>query len=331
MRPTSKNLKAVLCIILVGSFILFYATVNSVTAASKKRLGTKWKPIKIGTVMYYGFLPAWKVVEILASKKIFAATYLFPSAVERLEATAAGYLNVSYAGLTATTLLSAAGKDIVLLCSTDEGGVAFVGRKGIRSMKDLRGKTVGTTFGSIEHMHLLAELIESGVDPKDVNILNFGMPPDLPLALEKGKIDAYSSYEPLVQLSVKKYGHHIIMYPHRSPMGAIDSGVETTREFVKDYPDLAYEIVKAHVQAVIYYRNHPKEALEAAVKVFKIPSNVADESTKNVRLAYNINVNNLNALAKFMKDFGYIKRLPDWGKIIDDSFLKRAKKELGVN
>ena len=108
-------------------------------------------------------------------------------------------------------------------------------------------------------------------------------------------------------------------------MGAIDSGIETTREFINKHPDLTYAIVKAHVQSVEYYNKNREEALNAAISRFKIPKEVADDVVKNTSLTYDINIDNLKALAKFLIQFGYIKSEPDWDKFVDDSFLKKSK------
>lgn len=311
------------------AFLLLITSAQSLVAADKG-LGTKWDPIKIGTVIFYGFMPSYKVVDILGDKNIFAATYQFPNATERLEAVAGGYLNVSYAGLTASIMLAAAGKDIVVLCSTNEGGRGIVARKEIKSLKDLVGKKVGTTFGSIEHMSLIGELVHAGINPKDVDIVNIPASYDLPLAMASGGIVAYCGFEPWAQIGVTKYDGHILAYPYNSPMGKIDSGIETTREFIDKYPELTYQIVRAHVEAVEFYKKNREECVKEAVKRYKIPQDVAEAATKNASFSYDINTDNLKALAKFSKDFGYIKEYPDWNKLIDDRFLKRAKKELGL-
>jgi len=321
----SKSIIVIFCLV-----SLLLLTVTQTYAAADKGLGTKWDPIKIGTVIFYGFMPSYKVVDILSDKGIFAATYQFPNATERLEAVAGGYLNVSYAGLTASIMLAAAGKDIVVLCSTNEGGRGIVARKEIKSLKDLIGKKVGTTFGSIEHMSLIGELVHAGINPKDVGIVNIPASYDLPLAMASGGIVAYCGFEPWAQIGVTKYDGHILAYPYNSPMGKIDSGIETTREFIDKYPDLTYQIVKAHIEAVEFYRKNLDECVKEAVKRYKIPQEVAEATTKNASFAYDINIENLKALAKFLKDFGYIKDYPDWNRFIDDRFLKRAKKELGI-
>jgi NitT/TauT family transport system substrate-binding protein len=332
MRPTISNHKRKWYYVVTFALLLLLFVVEgaSVYGASGRGLGTKWDPIKIGNVVFYGFMPSYKVVDMLNERGVFATWYQFPNATERLEAVAGGFLTASYAGLTASTLLAAAGKEIVVLCSTNEGGRAIVARKEIKTLKDLIGKKVGTVFGSIEHISLVGELVNARINPKEVDIVNIPSYPDLPVAMATGGIVAYCGNEPWSQYGVVKYDGHILTYPYNSPMGKIDSGIETTREFVEKYPDLAYAVVKAHVEAVEYYKKSPEECIKEAIKRYQIPQEVAEATVKNTWLSYDINLVNMKALASFLKDFGYIKEYPDWNKFIDDRFLKRAKSELGL-
>ena len=82
-----KAFSLCLAVILLVSFSIFGTNV----AAQEKPLGSKWKPLMIGSLLFYGFLPSWRMADILEEQKIFGAVYTFPSAVERLEAVAGGY------------------------------------------------------------------------------------------------------------------------------------------------------------------------------------------------------------------------------------------------
>ena len=84
---------------------------------------------------------------------------------------------------------------MVILCSTNEKGRAIVAKKEIKSMKELIGKKVGATFRSIEHMSLIAELLNEGMDPKSVDIVNFQSAADMPTAMASGGIDPYCAFQ----------------------------------------------------------------------------------------------------------------------------------------
>ncbi len=314
------------------STLLLAAVLGSplATPAVAQQPGSKGSPIVIGTLRFFGFLPAYKIPEILAKEGLYAVNVEFPSATERLEAVAAGYTHFSYAGLTASTILRTRGKSIVVLSSTNEKGRALVGKPDLKGAADLKGKTVAVTYGSIEHMSLLAELVKAGLDPKkDVKIVN--MPGyDQPIAYNSGSIDAFMTFEPWAQFGVKKFGAKILLYPYDNPLGTIDSGIESTEEFVSKYPAVAKAVIKAHIQAVRWYRENPEEIIKSGVERYKVPEDVMRAAMDNVALSYDIKADNLKALAKFLKDLGYIDREPEWDKFVNTRFLDEAKKELGI-
>jgi sulfonate transport system substrate-binding protein len=310
--------------------LLVAGLMTCVVSPAGAQPGTKGSPVVIGTVRFFGFLPAYKLPEILAKEGIYAVNVEFPSATERLEAVAAGYTHVSYAGLTASTILRTKGKPIVVLCSTNEKGRALMGRPEFKSVADLKGKNVAVTFGSIEHMSLLAELVKAGLDPKrDVKILN--MPAyDQPIAYSSGSIDGFMAFEPWAQFGSKKFGAKLLVHPYDNPLGTIDSGIETTEEFVAKYPAVAKAVVKAHIQAVRAYQQNPADIIKGGVERYKVPEDVMRSAMDNVALAYDLKPDNLKALAKFLREQGYIDREPEWNRFVTTRFLDEAKRELGL-
>lgn len=312
--------------ILIGTILsLAVGIAATAPAALAQAVGTEAKPLTIASGRFHGFLPAYRVVDELKAQGIAAKLIEFPSATERLEAVAAGYAQVSYAGLTASCLLRARGKDVVVVASTNEKGRALVAKPEIADVKALKGKSIGVTFGSIEQMTLIAVLRKNGLDPaKDVTLVN--MPAtDQPIALNSGSIDAYMGFEPWAVFGVKKFGAKVLAYPYDTELGAIDSGVEMDASFIKEYPDLAKAVVKAHVNAVKYYRAHPDEIIKAGVANYKVPEDIMKDSMNNVELTYAINPDQIKALAKFQVALGLIKpeeyEKIDWSKFIDGSLL----------
>jgi hypothetical protein len=94
------TLRSMIMLALVASLIGLFG----ITPVLAQQPGSKGSPIVIGTVRFFGFMPAYKIPEILAKEGLYAVTVEFPSATERLEAVAAGYTHLSYAGLTASIM-----------------------------------------------------------------------------------------------------------------------------------------------------------------------------------------------------------------------------------
>jgi ABC-type nitrate/sulfonate/bicarbonate transport system substrate-binding protein len=67
---------------------------------------------------------------------------------------------------------------------------------GIRQVRDLVGKRVGTVMGTASHYMLDTTLLVNGVDPKSVHIFNL-QPEAMADLLKSGEVDAVAIWEPL--------------------------------------------------------------------------------------------------------------------------------------
>jgi sulfonate transport system substrate-binding protein len=77
--------------------------------------------------------------------------------------------------------------------------VAIVAREGSGIVKGdlstLRGKKIAASFGTINHLYVLATLEKAGLKPEDVTLVNTP-PPDMTVALLAKGIDAFSGWDP---------------------------------------------------------------------------------------------------------------------------------------
>jgi len=289
------------------------------------QVGTAANPLTIATGRFHGFLPAYQLPERLKPEGIIVKVIEFPTATERLEAVAAGYAQMSYAGLTASIILRARGKDIVVVASTNEKGRALVSRPDINDVKGLVGKKIGVTFGSIEHVSLVAILKQAGLDfKKDVQLVNIPSP-DQPIAFSSKSIDAFMAFEPWATFGVRKFGGKIISYPFNTPIGAIDSGIETSEKFIAESPKLVAAVVKAHIASVKHYQGDPEAVVREGSKNYKVPEDIMRESMNNIDLTYTIKSDQLKVLAQYLGELGFLKteeveRL-DWKKFVNTSFI----------
>lgn len=97
---------------------------------------------------------------------------------------------------------------VAISVAFNEGKVnALVARKGsgIASVKDLRGKKVAATKGSLSYFGLARALAENGMSLSDVDYLNMTVPTIVP-AMQHGDIDAAWAWEPWAQRLVADGG-----------------------------------------------------------------------------------------------------------------------------
>lgn len=302
------------------------------SAPADTPVGSPSNPLVIGTVRFFGFLPSYVIPHLLQSEGIIVKLVEFPSATERLEAVAAGYAHMSYAGLTASILLRARGKPMVVVASTNEKGRALVARPEIANIAGLRGKKIGVTFGSIEQMTLIAELQQAGLDyRRDVELVNIPAT-DQPLVFSRGGVAAFMAFEPWATFGVKQFGGKVLVYPYDTSLGAIDSGVETTEAFALQNPRLVAAVVKAHIRTVKFYRTHPADVIQAGVDTYKVPQEIMAQALKNVELTYDVRPGQMRALGQFMVNMGFLKeqelRGIDWSKFVTTRFVDEATKAL---
>mgnify|MGYP001183675611 FL=1 len=126
---------------------------------------------------------------------------MFGGGGDVIKAMASGDVQLGEAGSSPITAAASQGQDIQLFWILDDiaGAEALIARKGsgINSIKDLKGKKVAVPFVSTAHYQLLAALQHSGVNPKDVNILNL-RPPEIGAAWERGDLDAAFIWDPVL-------------------------------------------------------------------------------------------------------------------------------------
>jgi NitT/TauT family transport system substrate-binding protein len=293
-------------------------------AAAEAPVGSASNPLMIATGRFHGFLPAYQLPERLKAAGIIAKVIEFPTATERLEAVAAGYAQVSYAGLTASTILRARGKDVVVVASTNEKGRALVASPDIPDLKGLKGKKIGVAFGSIEHITLVATLKKAGLELRDVQLVNIPST-DQPIAFSSKSLDAFMAFEPWATFGVQRFGGKVLAYPYDTAVGAIDSGIETNEKFIAENPTIVAALVKAHVAAVEFYRGDLEAVVKEGVQNYKVPEEIMRASMNNIELTYAIKKDQLQALANFLVELGFLKpeefQRIDWSKFVNTSFL----------
>lgn len=296
-----------------------------VSKPSLAQVGSAGTPLVIATGRFHGFLPAYQLPERLKSDGIAVKIVEFPTATERLEAVAAGYAHMSYAGLTASAILRARGKDVVVVASTNEKGRALVATPDIPDVKGLRGKKIGVTFGSIEHITLVATLKQAGLNPqRDTQLVN--MPStDQPVAFSSKSVDAYIAFEPWATFGVIRFGGKVLSYPYETPVGAIDSGIETSETFIAQQPNVVRAVVRAHKAAVEFYRGNIEAVIKEGVANYRVPEDIMRASINNIELTYAVKTEQLQALAGYLGELGFLKpeelQRIDWSKFVNTSFL----------
>lgn len=156
------------------------------------------EPLKIG----YSDWPGWVAWEVAIEKKWFAkegvdVKFEWFDYVASMDAYAAGKLDaVSMTnGDALVTGSTGAPSVMVLLNDYSNGNDMVVGKAGVESIKDLKGKKVGVEVGFVGHLLLLKALEENGMTESDVTLVNVPTN-ETPQVLSSGEVDAIVAWQP---------------------------------------------------------------------------------------------------------------------------------------
>jgi NitT/TauT family transport system substrate-binding protein len=144
------------------------------------------------------------------------------------------------------------GAAITVLAGVHVGCLELFGSEGIRSVADLKGKTVGVTaLGSSEHLFVSVMAAHIGLDPgKDIRWVTSRSPTPAELFAD-GKIDAVLGTPPIAQdLRARHIGHVVanstVDRPWSQYFCCMLSG---NREFVRKHPVAAKRVLRATLKA----------------------------------------------------------------------------------
>lgn len=139
---------------------------------------------------------------------------------------------------------------------------ALVARKGIGSVKALKGRKVAAPFGSTTHYSLLAALEEAGLRQSDVELVDL-QPQDALAAWQRGDIDAAYVWTPTLS-ELEKDGTVLVTSRQIAEKGkpTADLGI-VTEAFADKHPDVVDAWLEAENQAVELARKSPDEAAAA--------------------------------------------------------------------
>ena len=161
------------------------------------------------------------------------------------------------------------GDPIVFLAGLHIGCFELFGTDQVRSIRDLKGKTVAIPeLGSPGHVFLSSMMAYVGLDPgKDVTWVTYPRAESMRL-LAEGKIDAYLGFPPDPQeLRTKQIGHVIVNSSVDRPWSQYFCCMVTAnREFVQKHPVATKRAVRAILKAANVCAVEPAQAAQLLVE-----------------------------------------------------------------
>ena len=141
-------------------------------------------------------LNAAGVLSDLPYKVVFST---FTSGPPQIEAATAGKIDFAVTGNTPPIFGAASNAKVKVVTAYENGGdgdrVLVRADSPIKTVADLRGKSVAVGKGSSAHGHILAQLQKAGLSPADVKLV-FLQPADALTAFTSGQADAWAIWDP---------------------------------------------------------------------------------------------------------------------------------------
>ena len=144
------------------------------------------------------------------------------------------------------------------LISREDSGIS----KG--DLKSLKGKKIAASFGTINHLYILALLEKAGLTPDDVTLVNTP-PPDMTVALLAKGIDAFSAWDPWPIVALKDVPGAVEVIRGGDVISYLGFNV-ATRPWVEKNGETIEKFLAAVSEADNWMRKNPKQAAQVATR-----------------------------------------------------------------
>ncbi len=294
--------------------------------------------LRLGRVPSVCLVPQYVAEDMLRAEGFTEVSYVeMAGGLPGARATSAGHVDLSMNFAAPLVMSLDAGDPIVLLAGVHVGCFELFATSAIRTLRDLKGKTVAV-YGlqSGQHVFLASMMTQVGMDPrKDVTWVVYP-PVEAMRLLAEGKVDGYLGFPPDPQeLRAKKIGHVIVNSAVDRPWSQyFCCMVSANREFAQKHPEAVKRALRAILKADEICAREPERAARAFLsRGYKTDPEHVLQAVKDIPYgrwrAYNPE-ETVRFYALRLREAGMVKGNPQ--KIIADGtdwrFLNELKKEL---
>ena len=147
---------------------------------------------------------------------------------------------------------------VIIIGQVRQGFSTIVAPRGT-TPKDLKGKRIGNTFASVGHYALLKILQNSGLSERDVTLVPLDVD-QMPGALLKGSIDAFSAWEPTPSLFIAQHPDRFSSVGRQSGSGFLS----VSRIFANRHPESVALLAAGMARAMLWLGKEGNNRHQAA-------------------------------------------------------------------
>jgi NitT/TauT family transport system substrate-binding protein len=149
-------------------------------------------------------------------------------------------------------------------------------------------------------------LVKSGIKPKNVKIMVL-KPPEMIGALRTGQIGAFIAWEPYPAKAQSMEVGKVLIASKEIWKDHPCCVLVADNRFLKDRPEEARAMVRAHVKATDFINTHAEESSHIGVKYTGMDLKTVNLAMKNVNYTYNLSIEGEKEYVEFLSRLRYIK------------------------
>lgn len=215
--------------------------------------------LRIGTNVWIGSEPLYLARELGRLNPATVQLVEYPSASEVLRAFRNQAIDGMVISLDELFGLAVDGLEprIILVVDVSHGADVVVGRRGMRSMRDLKGRSVAVESGALGAFVLSRALALNGMQASDVKVVHLESN-EQPSAFEQGQVDGAVTFDPY-RTQFLRAGATTLFDSTRIP-GEIVDLLAVRASVVEGRPKAMAALLTGWFDAIDYMNREPKDA-----------------------------------------------------------------------
>lgn len=232
---------------------------------------------------------------------------------------------------------------VVMVNENSNGADGLVANSDIKTIADLKGKSVATEYGTIEHFFLLNALESAGLSESDINFVNLSISDSAPAYLS-GSVEAACLWEPSLSQAQEKENSNVLI-TSEDTLGLIPDVVVARDDMIQNNNEDLKAVLNSYFDAMEFYVANEDQAIKDMAEGAEISQEEMKVSMSGSKLfslqqaidSMDSTVQDYSSLsyttakiADFLKSVNMIDSVPeDTTKMLDSSVLKEILGERG--